>query len=267
MAPRVLVTGGLGFIGSHLCASLLDEGAEVRIVDDLSGQYADGTGPAAAGMLTARGAEVTIGPAAPAQLNGVDAVIHLAGLPGVRTRRSPSALREANVLLTERLVRAASARGDPLRARVELVGVRRRSRAADSGARDPGPAQPLRREQGGSGGRRARSRRRRGDRPALHGLRAGPAPGDGVRALDRPAGRPAAAALVRAARHRAGLHLRGRRRGRHPRRAAPRPGRRGLQPVRLALGGAAGSARRARGCGGLPRRGFGPCSGPAPRLT
>ena len=111
MAPRVLVTGGLGFIGSHLCASLLEEGAELRIVDDLSGHYADGTGPAAAAMLAAGGAEVTIAPAAPAQLDGVDAVIHLAGLPGVRTLRSPSALHETNVLLTERLVRAASARG------------------------------------------------------------------------------------------------------------------------------------------------------------
>jgi nucleoside-diphosphate-sugar epimerase len=111
MPQRVLVTGGLGFIGSHLCASLLDEGAEVRIVDGLSGQYADGTGPTAAGMLAAGGAVVTIGPAAPAQLNGVDAVIHLAGLPGVRTRRSPSAIHTANVLLTERLVRAARERG------------------------------------------------------------------------------------------------------------------------------------------------------------
>ena len=108
---RVLVTGGLGFIGSRLSAALLDQGEDVRIVDDLSGAYAPGTGPAAAGELAARGAEVTIGPAAPALVQGVDAVVHLAGLPGVRTRRPPSAIHEANVLLTERLVRAASANG------------------------------------------------------------------------------------------------------------------------------------------------------------
>jgi nucleoside-diphosphate-sugar epimerase len=111
MAQRVLVTGGLGFIGSRVSAALRDESADVRVVDDLSGAYAPDTGPAAAHELLARGAEVLIGPAAPALLEGVDAVIHLAGLPGVRTRRPPSALREGNVLLTERLVRAASARG------------------------------------------------------------------------------------------------------------------------------------------------------------
>jgi nucleoside-diphosphate-sugar epimerase len=106
----VLVTGGLGFIGSRVSAALLDAGERVRIVDDLSGAYAPDTGPAAARELAARGAAVTIAAAEPAQLHGVDAVIHLAGLPGVRTRRSPSALREANVALTERLVRAARAR-------------------------------------------------------------------------------------------------------------------------------------------------------------
>lgn len=111
MALRVLVTGGLGFIGSRVSAALLDEGAGVRVVDDLSGVYALDTGPAAARQLSARGAEVTIGRAGPAQLRGVDAVIHLAGLPGVRTHRSPTALRVANVALTDRLVRAASARG------------------------------------------------------------------------------------------------------------------------------------------------------------
>jgi nucleoside-diphosphate-sugar epimerase len=109
--PLVLVTGGLGFIGSRVSAALLDAEAGVRIVDDLSGAYAPQTGPAAARELAGRGAEVMIGPAAPALLGGVDAVIHLAGLPGVRTRRPTWALREANVLLTARLVQAASARG------------------------------------------------------------------------------------------------------------------------------------------------------------
>ena len=111
MSERVVVTGGLGFVGSRLCAALLDRGANVRIVDDLSGHYAEGTGPTAAATLAARGAEVTIARADPTHLNGRDAVIHLAGLPGVRTRRPPSALHEANVVLTERLARGASAGG------------------------------------------------------------------------------------------------------------------------------------------------------------
>lgn len=38
---KVLVTGGLGFIGSHTCCCLLDEGYEVVVVDNLSNSKID----------------------------------------------------------------------------------------------------------------------------------------------------------------------------------------------------------------------------------
>lgn len=112
MREIVLVTGGLGFIGSRLCLALLDAGFRVRCVDDLSGTYAPAaTGPAAAAALTARGADVRIAPVAPTDVRGVDAVIHLAAVPGVRTRRPAAVLHDTNVDLPARLARAAAAGG------------------------------------------------------------------------------------------------------------------------------------------------------------
>ncbi|MDJ0856519.1 MAG: NAD-dependent epimerase/dehydratase family protein, partial [Desulfobacterales bacterium] len=34
LKPRIMVTGGAGFIGSHLCARLAEQGAEVLCVDN-----------------------------------------------------------------------------------------------------------------------------------------------------------------------------------------------------------------------------------------
>ena len=49
---RVLVTGGAGFIGSHVADSLIGRGHEVAVLDDLSGGFRDNV-PAAARLVTA----------------------------------------------------------------------------------------------------------------------------------------------------------------------------------------------------------------------
>jgi len=36
LSKRVLITGGLGYIGSHICVKLLSQGVDVGVVDNLS---------------------------------------------------------------------------------------------------------------------------------------------------------------------------------------------------------------------------------------
>ena len=50
----VLVTGGASFIGSHLVDALVDRGARVRVVDDLSSGRVvmDGSGPSRTGRVS-----------------------------------------------------------------------------------------------------------------------------------------------------------------------------------------------------------------------
>jgi UDP-glucose 4-epimerase len=75
-----LVTGGAGFIGSHLCDALLGAGHRVRVLDDLS------TGKRA--NLDAR-AELVVGDvgnaaAVAAAAEGMDGIVHLAAIASVQ---------------------------------------------------------------------------------------------------------------------------------------------------------------------------------------
>ncbi|GGT23421.1 MULTISPECIES: NAD-dependent epimerase/dehydratase family protein [Streptomyces] len=96
---RALVTGGAGFVGSHLCTRLLDAGVEVDCLDDLSTGRA-GNVAHLAGRHGFRFLERDVaGPGLPGLLDGpYDLVLHLAGpaRPGAGWDRPPALLDAAS---------------------------------------------------------------------------------------------------------------------------------------------------------------------------
>ncbi|MFZ0088518.1 MAG: NAD-dependent epimerase/dehydratase family protein [Solirubrobacteraceae bacterium] len=85
MPERVLITGGAGFIGSHLARRLLSDGYDVRLLDDLTPQvHSTGEAP----EYLEAGAELVVDDVRDARaveraLRGVDVVVHLAARVGV----------------------------------------------------------------------------------------------------------------------------------------------------------------------------------------
>jgi UDP-glucose 4-epimerase len=101
---NVLVTGGAGFIGGHLCQALQDAGAQVRVLDNLS-----------TGRLEnlPRAVEFVVGDVADAVLvrsviRGCSHVFHLAAMVSVPASVSdPATCFSSNVLGAEQVIRAA----------------------------------------------------------------------------------------------------------------------------------------------------------------
>ena len=107
---RALVTGGAGFIGSHVARRLLDQGHEVRILDDLStGRQAN--------LEVIPEAELVSGSVAQeddvhAAMEAVDVVFHLAALPSVaRSWTDPVRTLMVNGIGTANVLAAARAEG------------------------------------------------------------------------------------------------------------------------------------------------------------
>lgn len=105
---RVLVTGGAGFIGSHLTRALLAAGHQVRVLDDLSTGSRDNLAGAADAELVE--ADIRDRSSLAAPMRGVEAVFHLAALPSVpRSWSDPVATLAANGLGTANVIEAAVA--------------------------------------------------------------------------------------------------------------------------------------------------------------
>src|SRR5437588_4030650 len=81
---KVLLTGGAGFIGSHLADELLAAGHEVRVLDALVQQvHGDARPDYLDPQVELRIGDVRDGEAVSRALDGCDAVVHLAARVGV----------------------------------------------------------------------------------------------------------------------------------------------------------------------------------------
>lgn len=104
---RYLVTGGAGFIGSHLASKLLDDGHDVVVLDDLSSGKRENLDDLEGDRLTFIEGSILDDEALGRAINGVEAVFHQAAIPSVtRSFANPAATLRANVEGTARVLEA-----------------------------------------------------------------------------------------------------------------------------------------------------------------
>jgi UDP-glucose 4-epimerase len=120
MTPRVLLTGGAGYVGTHTAVALLEEGWSVVIVDDLSNSREEAVRrvaelvPDAPGGLRFHCVDLRDGAALGAVFaeDPVDAVIHFAGLKAVgESMAQPLRYHDNNLVGTIRLLEVMEAHG------------------------------------------------------------------------------------------------------------------------------------------------------------
>ena len=105
-----LVTGGAGFIGSHIAAALVGQGARVRIIDDLSTGHRENIGEIG-GEVDFVQASLCDGKKLVSALENVELVFHEAAIPSVpRSVEKPVETHEASVNATFSLLLAARER-------------------------------------------------------------------------------------------------------------------------------------------------------------
>ena len=123
MAPtkqeRVLVTGGAGFIGSHLCERLLNEGHQVHVLDNFNDFYDPGIKRNNLAQFSDHeNVEITEGDIRDEALLrqifkwNPTAIVHLAAMAGVRPSiQRPDLYMSVNLVGTARLLQAAEEQG------------------------------------------------------------------------------------------------------------------------------------------------------------
>ena len=105
---RALVTGGAGFIGSHLVDALVHDGVAVVVVDNLETGYSDNVNPAADLIVGDVADEATVASA----VRGADTVFHLAAARAVsRSVEHPRESDRANTFGTLNVLESARQAG------------------------------------------------------------------------------------------------------------------------------------------------------------
>lgn len=106
-ANKYLVTGGAGFIGSHIVSRLVQEGAQVRVVDNLSTGQAQRLDSVRSAIEFVEG-DLADEATARKAVEGVTFVIHQAAVPSVqRSLIDPLATNRSNVVGTLNLLESA----------------------------------------------------------------------------------------------------------------------------------------------------------------
>ncbi len=98
LTGTVLVTGGAGFIGSHIAATLAGSGARVRVLDDLSTGYAENLEEIGGDVDFVRGS-LTDARTLKKAVDGVEVIFHEAAIPSVP--RSVDNPRETHLACVE----------------------------------------------------------------------------------------------------------------------------------------------------------------------
>jgi len=105
---KVLITGGAGFVGTHLAKSLLDDGATVTIVDNFQRGVKDAAFEEVAGRSNIVDADLLSPAFAQSVDDDHDFVFHLAAIIGVRhVLERPYSVLADNAVMTMNVIEAA----------------------------------------------------------------------------------------------------------------------------------------------------------------
>ncbi|MGZ8452253.1 MAG: NAD-dependent epimerase/dehydratase family protein, partial [Candidatus Binatia bacterium] len=111
MANRYLVTGGAGFIGSHIVMRLVHDGAIVRVVDNLATGQIQRLDSVSSEIEWVQG-DLADEAVAENVVDGMDFVVHQAAIPSVqRSLSDPLGTNQANVVGTLNLLESSRKAG------------------------------------------------------------------------------------------------------------------------------------------------------------